>query len=130
MVAAALGLLAAGGAAPASATDWTALRTLNIAHQGGENEAPSNTMYALERSLLLGADMLEVDIHTTSDGQLVVMHDATVDRTTNGTGRVYDKTLAEVQALDAGQNIVPGEGTETGRDEAEYPYRGVRAGRT
>ena len=45
--------------------------------------------------------MLEVDIHTTSDGELVVMHDATVDRTTNGTGRVYDKTLAEVQALDA-----------------------------
>ena len=116
------------GAAPAGATDWTALRTLNIAHQGGEDEAPSNTMYAYERSLRLGADMLEVDVHTTADGELVVLHDATVDRTTNGTGRVYDKTLAEVQALDAGFNIVPGEGTETGRPESDYPYRGVRTG--
>ena len=85
-------------------------------------------MYAYERSLLLGSDMLEVDIHTTSDGELVVLHDATVDRTTNGTGRVYDKTLAEVQALDAGQNLVPGEGTEAGRDAEQYPYRGVRVG--
>ena len=114
--------------ATASATDWTALRTLNIAHQGGENEAPSNTMYAYERSLLLGSDMLEVDIHTTADGELVVLHDATVDRTTNGAGRVYDKTLAEVQALDAGYNLVPGEGTRSGRDAGHYPYRGVRTG--
>ena len=72
--------------------------------------------------------MLEVDIHTTSDGELVVLHDATVDRTTNGNGRVYDKTLAEMQELDAGHNIVPGEGTEAGREAAEYPYRGVRLG--
>ena len=101
-----LAALAAMGAQPAAAaTDWTALRTLNIAHQGGEDEAPSNTMYAYERSLRLGSDMLEVDIHTTSDGQLVVLHDATVDRTTNGTGRIYDKTLAEVQELDAGYDI-------------------------
>ena len=128
MAALAVAGIAASAAAAATATDWTALRTLNIAHQGGENEAPSNTMYAYERSLLLGSDMLEVDIHTTSDGELVVLHDATVDRTTNGTGRVYDKTLAEVQALDAGYNVVPGEGTESGRDEAEYPYRGVRTG--
>jgi glycerophosphoryl diester phosphodiesterase len=116
--------------APASAsdTDWLALRTMNIAHQGGENEAPSNTMYAYERSLRLGSDMLEVDIHTTADDQLVVLHDATVDRTTNGTGRVYDKTLEEVQALDAAHNLVPGEGTQSGREPAEYPYRGVRTG--
>jgi glycerophosphoryl diester phosphodiesterase len=112
----------------AGATDWTALRTLNIAHQGGEDEAPSNTMYAYERSLLFGADMLEVDIHTTADGELVVLHDATVNRTTNGTGRVYDMTLAEIQALDAGHNMVPGEGTEAGRPEADYPFRGIRTG--
>src|SRR3712207_656831 len=74
----------------------------------------------------MGADMLEVDIHTSSDEKLVVLHDATVDRTTNGTGRVYDKTLREIQALDAGYNLVPGEGTEAGRPPASYPFRGVR----
>ena len=116
-------------ARPASATDWTQLRVLNIAHQGGEDEAPSNTMYAFERSLRIGADMLEVDIHTTADGELVVLHDATVDRTTNGTGRVYDVTLEELQKLDAGHNMVPGEGTESGLPDSSYPFRGVRLGK-
>jgi glycerophosphoryl diester phosphodiesterase len=114
--------------AVASDTDWTALRSLNVAHQGGEDEAPSNTMYAYERALRLGADMLEVDIHTSADGELVVLHDATVDRTTDGTGRVYDKTLEQIQALDAGHNLVPGEGTVSGRPAGDYPYRGVRTG--
>jgi glycerophosphoryl diester phosphodiesterase len=114
--------------AGASQTDWLRQRVLNIAHQGGENEVPSNTMYAYERALRLGADMLEVDIHTSADGALVVLHDATVDRTTNGTGRVYDMTLQEIQALDAGYRIVPGEGTEGGRPLSAYPFRGVRTG--
>jgi glycerophosphoryl diester phosphodiesterase len=128
----ALSLLAAAltiGVGPAqAATDWLGLRALNIAHQGGEDEAPSNTMYAYERSLRLGADMLEVDVHTTADGRLVVLHDATVDRTTNGSGRVYDMTLAQVQEPDAGYNLVPGEGTEAGLPRKSYPYRGVRTG--
>lgn len=112
----------------AGPTDWRELRTLNIAHQGGEDEAPSNTMYALERAMRLGADMLELDIHTSADGELVVIHDGTVDRTTNGTGSVYDMRLAEIQALDAAHNAVPGEGTESGRPESDYPFRGVRLG--
>ena len=116
-------------ATAAAETDWLKLRTLNIAHQGGEDEAPSNTMYAYERALRLGADMLEVDIHTTADSRLVVMHDATVDRTTNGSGRVYDMSLKRVQRLDAGYNLVPGEGTEAGRPAADYVYRGGRTGR-
>ena len=115
--------------AAASSTDWLGLRALNIAHQGGEDEAPSNTMYAYERALALGADMLEVDVHSTADGHLVVLHDAEVDRTTNGSGRVYDLTLAAVRALDAGYNLVPGEGTEPGLAASEYPYRGVRTGK-
>ena len=117
-------------ASPASAaeTDWTALRVLNIAHQGGEDEAPSNTRYALDRAMRLGSDMLELDIHTSSDGELMVIHDGTVDRTTNGSGSVYEMTAAEIQALDAGHNLVPGEGTEAGRPEADYPFRGVRLG--
>ena len=117
-LAVALAVVGWAGSASAGETDWLGLRNMNIAHQGGENEVPSNTMYAYERALRLGGDMLEVDIHTSADGQLVVLHDATVDRTTNGTGRVYDKTLAEVQALDAGFNMVPGEGTEGGRAAA------------
>ena len=125
LLAGALGPVAAG----ASDTNWLGLRHLNIAHQGGENEAPSNTMYAYERALRMGADMLEVDIHTSSDGKLVVLHDATVDRTTNGSGRVYDKSLREIQALDAGYNVVPGEGTESDRPAVSYPFRGVRTGK-
>jgi glycerophosphoryl diester phosphodiesterase len=117
-------------AAPASAgeTDWMKLRQIDIAHQGGENEAPSNTMYAYDRALRLGADMLEVDIHTTADGRLVVLHDATVDRTTNGSGPVYDMTLKQVRALDAAYNFVPGESAESGRPAHEYVFRGVRTG--
>jgi glycerophosphoryl diester phosphodiesterase len=123
----ALGLLASP--AVASSTDWTQLRAMNIAHQGGEDEAPSNTMYAYERALRLGADMLEVDIHTSAEGELVVLHDATVDRTTNGSGSVYEMTLEEIQALDAGHNLVPGEGTVSGVPASDYPFRGVRTGR-
>ena len=71
-------------------------------------------MYAYERALYLGADMLEVDIHTTADGQVVVMHDSTVDRTTNGSGSVYDMTLAELRELDAAYDFVPGFGIRAG----------------
>ena len=118
------------GAAPAAAaaTDWTTLRTLNMAHQGGENEAPSNTFYAYERALRLGTDMLEVDIHTTADGHVVVMHDGTVDRTTDGSGSVYDMTLAEIRKLDAAHDFVPGLGTSGGHPRADYRFRGIRTG--
>ncbi len=109
-------------------TDWTKLRTLNIAHQGGENEAPSNTMYSFARAMRLGSDMLEVDIHTSAEGELVVIHDATVDRTTNGSGRVYDMTLAEIQALDSAHNFVPGAGTTSSAPRSDYVFRGIRTG--
>jgi glycerophosphoryl diester phosphodiesterase len=117
-------------AAPAWAQNpWLDLRVMNIAHQGGEDEAPSNTMYAYKRALGLGSDMLEVDVHSTADGRLVVMHDGTVDRTTEGSGSVYSKSLAEVQALDAAYDFVPGEGTATGKPESAYVFRGVRTGK-
>jgi glycerophosphoryl diester phosphodiesterase len=107
---------------------WLDLRVLNMAHQGGENEAPSNTMYAFKRAVALGANVLEFDVHATSDGELVVIHDATVDRTTEGTGRVRDKTRAQVQALDAAYEFVPGRGTVAGLPPGDYPFRGVRTG--
>ena len=116
-------------ASPAGAQNpWPAQRVLNIAHQGGEDEAPSNTMYAYERAIRLGVDMLELDVHSTADGRLVVMHDSRVDRTTNGTGFVYDMTLAQVQKLDAGYDFVPGVGTRSGLEAGSYPFRGVRTG--
>jgi glycerophosphoryl diester phosphodiesterase len=74
-----------------------------VAHRGGAGLAPENTMVAFRSATeAWWADMLEMDVRLTKDGQVVVFHDATLDRTTNGTGLVSDLTLAEIQALDAG----------------------------
>jgi glycerophosphoryl diester phosphodiesterase len=126
-----LALLAALAAAPpAAARDnaWLDRKVLNIAHQGGEIEAPSNTMHALRTSLDKGVDVLEIDVHATKDGEVVVIHDATVDRTTNGTGRVDAMTLEQLQRLDAAHWFVPGTGTVRGRPEADYALRGIATG--
>jgi glycerophosphoryl diester phosphodiesterase len=72
--------------------------------------------------------MLEVDIHTSADGHVVVLHDGEVDRTTNGSGSVYAMTLAELQRLDAAHHFVPGVGTTTEAPEDSYAFRGVRTG--
>jgi glycerophosphoryl diester phosphodiesterase len=77
-----------------------------IAHRGGPGRpayAPENTLAAFRHGIQMGADWLEFDVQMTKDGTLVVMHDDTVDRTTNGTGRVADLTLDEIRSLDAGQ---------------------------
>jgi len=95
-------------------------RPMVIAHQGGEGLRPSNTMLAFENAVALGVDVLEMDVHSTADGALVLIHDDTVDRTTDGTGRVNDLTLAEIQQLDAGDYWTPDDG-------ATYPYRGQGA---
>ncbi|MGY6661529.1 MAG: glycerophosphodiester phosphodiesterase [Glycocaulis sp.] len=79
----------------------TVERAERIAHGGGLGRAPANTIAALEQAMADGADVLEVDTQLTSDGILVLMHDDTVDRTTEGAGRVADLTLGEVQALNA-----------------------------
>ena len=72
------------------------------AHRGWRAKYPENTMEAFKAALDLGVDQIETDVHITKDGALVLIHDATVDRTTNGTGKVEDMTLKELQALDAG----------------------------
>lgn len=88
--------------APAGTTNpWLERRVLNIAHQGGEDEFPSNTLYAFRKSVRAGADMLELDVGVTRDDQVIVMHDTTVDRMTNGSGLVSEMTLSEIQRLDA-----------------------------
>ena len=94
---------------------------LNIADQGGEDELPSNTMYAFHEAVAAGADMLAIDVQATRDGRLIAMRDWTVDRTTDGTGYVADLTLAEIRRLDAAYHFVP-------RRAHRHPLRGVRTG--
>jgi glycerophosphoryl diester phosphodiesterase len=72
------------------------------AHRGASGTHPENTVPAYEEAVRLGAHMVELDLALTRDGEIVLMHDATVDRTTNGKGRVLDFTLAELKRLDAG----------------------------
>lgn len=71
-------------------------------HQGNAAEFPGNTVAAYESAVQLGCDMIECDVHLSSDGQLIVIHDHTVDRTTDGHGLVANHTFAELRALDAG----------------------------
>jgi len=77
--------------------------TLNIAHRGASAFAPENTMAAFEKAIELGADVIELDLHLTRDGELVVIHDDTLDRTTDGRGSVHGRSLQELRRLDAGR---------------------------
>ncbi len=107
-----------------STVPWTQRRVLSYAHQGGAWEAPSSTLYAIRRALELGVTGIELDVHGTADGYLVVCHDATVDRTTNSTGAIADLTLAELKKLDNAYWFVPGADVTPGLDPAAYPWRG------
>lgn len=78
-----------------------------IGHRGASAEAPENTMAAFTRALELGADGFEFDVQLTSDGHPVVIHDAMLERTTNGTGPVFEATLEEIRRLDAGSWFDP-----------------------
>jgi glycerophosphoryl diester phosphodiesterase len=80
---------------------------LNIAHRGASGHAPENTMAAFDKAVEMKADYFELDVQMTKDGHLVVIHDTTVDRTTNGTGNVKDYTLKEIRQLDAGSWFGP-----------------------
>ena len=120
-------------AAPAGAANrWIQKRApLNIAHQGGEDEFPSNTLYAFRKAVRAGADMLELDIGVTKDGKVIVMHDTTVDGKTNGHGTVASKSVAQIKRLDAAYWFAPGKEDHYGHDHgaAAYRFRGVATGR-
>ncbi|WP_286786236.1 MULTISPECIES: glycerophosphodiester phosphodiesterase [Pseudomonas] len=90
---------------------------LVIAHRGGMGLWPENTLFAFERADALGVDMLELDVRASRDGDLVVIHDEALERTSNGRGPVEALSLAQLQALDAGYTWTA-DGGET------YPYRG------
>jgi glycerophosphoryl diester phosphodiesterase len=79
-----------------------------IGHRGARGVEPENTMRSFRKALELGVDYIECDVHSTKDGHIVLMHDHTVDRTTNGTGPVNSFTFDEIRRLDAGKGeIVP-----------------------
>jgi glycerophosphoryl diester phosphodiesterase len=88
-----------------------------IAHRGASGHAPGNTLEAFRLAVEMGADILEMDLQLTADGRVVVIHDDTVDGTTDGSGAVSDLTLAEVKALDAGYRFE--------RPAGEFPFRGA-----
>lgn len=73
-----------------------------VGHKGASGVAPENTLAAFQKAMDMGADMIEIDVHYTKDGEVVVFHDEDVDRTTNGTGKVHKFTLEEIKQLDAG----------------------------
>jgi glycerophosphoryl diester phosphodiesterase len=103
---------------------WLKRRVIAYAHQGGAWESPSSTIYAITRALAAGATAVELDVHATADGELVVCHDATVDRTTAASGDISSFTLAELRRLDFSYWFIPGADVTPGRPEDAYPYRG------
>jgi glycerophosphoryl diester phosphodiesterase len=90
---------------------------LNIAHRGGAKIGPENTLVGFQNGLSAGAEVLELDVHLTKDGELVVIHNNTVDDTTNETGLVREMTLQQLKQLDAGYDF-------SYDDDKSHPYRG------
>src|SRR4029077_15176086 len=137
----------AGAVAP-DPNPWLQDRFLNMAHQGGEDEAPSNTLFAFKSAIRdRGADSLELDVNLSSDGQLMVIHDDTWTRIActhvlcpgpdPGTeahrtdSEVNDMTKDQLQALDAGYWFRPGTYShDYSLPDSAHPYRGVRTGDT
>lgn len=96
---------------PGSVEDFLNLdRPRVIAHRGASGLTPENTLSAFRRAIELGADMIELDVALSRDDEVVVMHDATLERTTSGSGQVRDRTLRELQQLDAGRSVDPDHG--------------------
>lgn len=103
---------------------WLDRRVIAYAHQGGAWERPSSTLFAIRNALEAGATGIELDVHATLDGELVVCHDRTVDRTTNGSGEIARMPYAEIRELDNAYWFVPGADVTPGLGDSDYPYRG------
>ncbi len=87
---------------------WTGkFPVIVIAHRGFSGQAPENTLASFKKAIELGSDMIELDVRFSKDGQVVVIHDNTIDRTTNGRGKVADYTLKELKQFDAGSWFAP-----------------------
>lgn len=88
-----------------------------VGHRGNAAHAPENTLESFGQAIALGVDAIELDVHLTADGHVVVIHDPTVDRTTDRSGRVDRLTVADIQRADAGYRFTPDHGDT-------WPYRG------
>jgi glycerophosphoryl diester phosphodiesterase len=120
LAAAAAGAIAVLTARPAPDHSWFSTARpgpLVIAHRGGAGLRPENTLAAFSHAAALGADVVEMDVQATADGTLVCIHDATVDRTTNGRGRVDSLSLKDLHELDAGHSW-------SGDGGRSFPFRG------
>ena len=109
-------------------TPWLERRVIAYAHQGGAWESPSSTLHAIAHAIEAGATGIELDVHATADGELVVCHDATVDRTTAGTGTIASFTLEDLRQMDFSYWWIPGADVTPGRPPADYPFRGRAPG--
>jgi glycerophosphoryl diester phosphodiesterase len=103
----------AGRPRPPTPSGWP----VSFAHRGGAKVVPENTIEGFREGLGMGDAVIETDVHASLDGAVVVIHDPSVDRTTDGTGLVAEKTLLELQALDAARNFTPDGGST-------FPWRG------
>lgn len=90
--------------------------TLVVAHRGANSIAPENTLEAFRLAVEVGTDAIELDVHLTADGELAVMHDETLERTTDRSGSIATLTMEEIRAADAGHRF-PG-------DDGSFPFRG------
>jgi glycerophosphoryl diester phosphodiesterase len=105
-------------------SQWLSRRVIAFAHQGGSFEGPSSTLAAISHALEVGATAIELDVHATKDRQIVVCHDATIDRTTNGEGTIAAMTLEELSQLDNAYWWIDGDVVTTDRPPGEYLVRG------
>ncbi len=115
LVTAAVGWLTAKGDAlpkPPTPRGWP----INFAHRGGAKVVPEDTIEGFREGFALGGGVVECDVHASAEGTIVVIHDAVVDRTTDGTGPVAEKSVPELQSLDAGYRFSPDGG-------ATFPWR-------
>lgn len=103
-------------------------RPIVLAHTAGEDEFPGSTLFGFSESVAAGVDMLDMNVLLTSDGVLVVQHDETVDRTTNGTGALAELTYEKVAALDNAYWFTPDCGVCADQPAEAYIYRGIRTG--
>lgn len=105
-----------GVAASLEANPFRIGRPLVIPHGGGDALFPEDTLYAYEHSIAMGGDVVDADVQMTADAIPIAFHDATLERTTNGTGKVANKAYSELASLDAGFNFA---------QDGTYPFRGL-----
>ena len=115
-------------ASPTTVVDWANSKIVAVTHNGGEEQFPSDTLFALQQARDLGMQVLDIDLQESKDGQPILTHSDTVDSRTSGHGKVASFTAAELNQLDAAYWFVPDCGDCSGKPASDYLYRGVRTG--